>query len=166
MRAKEFLRENAVELYHGTLRTNVQSILANGLNPTVGEFTKSIYASKAKPLVFAADIKGSRAVYCALQSQIGMKLGKFPPTAEEIAQHGALLVISRDVDKFRQHNAKRRQGSKEPTDYTSQRTVHIDNVITGKDLLQWIKTHNADWGEMSCPTDVQQDVNQAIKDQT
>lgn len=161
MRAKEFINENVTELYHGTLRTNVPSILANGLNPTVGEFTKSIYANKAKPLVFAADIKGSRAVYCALQSQIGMKLGKFPPSAEEIAQYGALLVISRDVNKFRQYNAKRRQGSKEPTDYTSQETIHIDKVITGKELLQWIKTHNADWGEMSCPTDIKQGVSEA-----
>jgi pyrimidine deaminase RibD-like protein len=147
------LKEDVKELYHGTLATNVDSILANGLNPTVGEFTKSIYANKAKPLVFAADINGSRAVYCALASQIGRKFNKFPPSAADIARHGAILVISRDVGKFKQHNSTRRQGSKEPSDYTSQETIHIDNVLTGKDLLQWIKTHNADWDEMICPID-------------
>lgn len=148
----------AKELFHGTLATNVDSILSNGLNPTVGEFTKSIYSTKAKPLIFAADTKGSRAVYCALQSQIGIKLNKFPLSAEEIAKHGAILVISKDVGKFKQYVSKRRQGSKEPTDYTSRETVHIDNVITGNELLRWIKTHNADWDEMSCSIDNQQDM--------
>jgi len=167
MRAKEFtkgvaeslLNENVTELYHGTLAKNVPSILANGLNPTVGEFTRSIYANKAKPLVFAADASGSRGVYCSLVGQMHAKLGitAYPPSAEDVAKHCAILVISKDVGKFRQYNSTRRSGSKEPTDYTSQETIHIDRVITGKELLQWIKTHNADRGEM-CPIDNQQGV--------
>ena len=157
MAFKDFFYENIVnnnsnslKLYHGTLIDNIESITAKGLTPSVGEFTKSLYNKEAMPLVFANDLSGARSVYCALSSQIQRKIGKknHIPSAEEMAQHGALLVITKNANKFEKHASDQNKGSIEPNNYTSQQTVSIDDVLKGEDLLKWIKDHNADWGEL------------------
>lgn len=146
----ETKEETIDKLYHATLVDNIPSILSNGLTPTVGEWTKSLYRNKAEPLVFAADLRGSRNVYCALDSQIRRKLNKKELSAEDIAKYGAIVVISKNVNRFKQHISNKNQGSIEPGNYFSPEIIKIDEVITGQNLLQWLKTHNADWGEIKC----------------
>jgi hypothetical protein len=142
--------DNSLRLYHGTLIDNVPSILAQGLTPTVGKFTQELYKKEAIPAVFASDSKGARAVYCALSSQIQRKLnkGNYIPSSADISKHGALLVIHTNAGKFNKHISNQNMGSIEPGNYTSTETITIDNVLKGNDLLQWIKDHNADEGEL------------------
>lgn len=143
--AVEKSQNNPQQLYHATLIDNVPSILHAGLTPRVGKIAGGIYKDRAKPLVFATDLQGARRCYCALMSQINMKIGHMP-NAEEVAQHGALLIISKDVDKFHQYSAgaKRRKGSIEPGDHYSEEPIRVDQVIKGNDLVKWIKQHQFD----------------------
>jgi pyrimidine deaminase RibD-like protein len=136
-------------LYHGTLTKNVPSIMKSGLLPRVGQFTKGIHGDKAMPKVFATTEQGARAVYCALASQIYHAIGHMP-SAAEMAKLGAVLVIHKDAGKFSQYDpsAKDVQGSLEPGDYYSDDAIAVDEVVTGQALLDWIKRHDADLGEL------------------
>jgi len=141
--------ERSPTLYHGTLTKNVPSIMKSGLLPRVGQFTKNIHGDKATPKVFATTEQGARAVYCALASQIFHAIDHMP-SAAEMAKMGALLVIHRDAGKFSQYDpsAKDVQGSLEPGDYHSDDAIAVDEVLTGQALLDWIKRHDADRGEL------------------
>lgn len=135
------------ELYHATLRKNVQNIRSQGLKPNVGKFTREIYGSKAKPLIFAASRKDTRAAYCSLISNIASIVGHYP-SAKDLAKHGAILIINKDAHKFKQYKSNRRRGSLESNDFYSTEPVNIDRALTGDEVIKWIKDTNADWGEL------------------
>jgi len=60
-------------LYHGTLGRNLPSVVAGGLVPGVGEFTKKVYGENAQgvlPAVFMADEEGLERVVHALVAAV------------------------------------------------------------------------------------------------
>lgn len=101
MRAFEFLTESAPRtLYHGTLKTNLPSIMQGGLEPRIGHFTKHFYDDDPdlEELVFASskkDInKGLNAIIHLLKQQ------NIPSTPENIIKYGAMVVIKDEYNEF------------------------------------------------------------------
>lgn len=158
MVGKQPLEENiqpTLTLYHGTAIWNLTGILDHGLNPTVGEFTKSAYGVDdeeadeygMQDLVFAADKKGINSCYSAILGSISAKMGREHRKIDDVVRYGALLMIKGHAEDFT-HRAKDDDNDfgdhpyqVEPGDYYTDRRIQIAGVLTGKKLVRFLSRH-------------------------
>jgi hypothetical protein len=150
-------------LYHGTSIEALKNIHVTGLEPRIGEMTRSAYdivdeidpnddgdtysisADDVPELVFAADRKGLGRCYSAMLVAIEQAYGIKDYSAETIAKYGALLFIHRQGDSFeyrpREHEEDHYQDhphTVETGDYYTESRIMIDAVLTGRKLVQFL----------------------------
>ncbi|MFW6015799.1 MAG: hypothetical protein ACOCRK_05130 [bacterium] len=147
---KKVLRESiAKTLYHGTLKKNVPSIMKYGIEPKVGEFTRSAYIEyehegiELPELVFAADKKGLMKTISAIFG--AMEESGIPITKENFYKHAAIVVFKEGEDYF-EYNPRDELDSPyitvEPEDYYREYGLTPDYVLTGKKLLRFLRKQN------------------------
>lgn len=146
MRYAEILVESTGRtLYHGTLRKNVPRILAQGLWPSVGAFTRQFYDDDddLRDLVFAADKPGLARCINAIMGWL--RQDSIAPYLENILRYGALLIMKQAGDHFTHRPEDHRRdyvdhpSQVEPEDYYTDESVRIDGVLTGKKLLTFLQ---------------------------
>ena len=132
-------------LYHATLRKNVPSILAHGLWPSIGEFTKQAYFEDDdedfSELVFAADKQGFHRCLSAIYGWLRQE--NISPTFENIIRYGAIVILYEGGDYFKHKSEDDIRDENdplqvEPGDYYTDRTVRVSSVLTGKKLASFI----------------------------
>lgn len=143
-------------LYHGTLRRYLPSILQNGLEPRVGEFTRNAYDEveaagiELPELVFAADKNGLRRCVSAIMGQmrqLGLRMD------EETFYRNAVLLVIREGGSYMDHRSRDDANevddwgdtypdTVEPGDYYSDDVVAVDYVLTGNKLKAFLARHN------------------------
>ena len=154
MRYTEILFESERTLYHGTLVANVPSIMRDGLEPGVGQFTNSFYGDEDEEeldhLVFAADKKGLRACVSAILGYLRIK--NIPFTEENFYRYGALVVIRGENDSFEQRPRDHENdyvdhpGQVEPGDYYSRDAILPSHVLVRDKLRSFIRRNSIDLG--------------------
>lgn len=147
MRYQEILIESTGRtLYHGTLRRFVPSILAVGLWPTLGEFTRNAYAESEEAgidldeLVFAADKNGLRSCISAILG--AMEQAGIEDTVDNFFQYGAILVIREGGDRMEHREDDEDEDhpeTVEPGNYYSHYTVQVDYALTGRRLRTFLR---------------------------
>lgn len=152
MRAYEFLFENAPRtLYHGTLKSNLPSIIQGGLEPRVGAFTSHFYdpdEDDLSELVFASskkDIqKGINAIIHLLKSQ------GIPSTPENIIEYGAMVVIKDEYNEF-EHRPRDDMNDwgehpyqVEPGDFYARENVGHSYILQDKKLKDLLRREGFD----------------------
>jgi hypothetical protein len=127
-------------LYHGTLRKFLPSILARGLWPSVGAFTKQMYDEEdhIPELVFAGDKKGMIRCFSAVASWVAIEYGG-TYTVEKIKQYGALCVLKQAGDKFEYRDPDNDYEDApvqvERGDYYREDSISVSHVLTGNRML-------------------------------
>lgn len=151
MRAYEFLTESRPRtLYHGTLKSNLPSIMKGGLEPSVGEFTWNYYDNDPdlEDLVFASskkDInKGLNSITYYLRS------AGIDPTPENIIKHGAMVVVKDEYNEF-EHRPHDDMNSwddypiqAEPGDFYARDPVQVTYVLTDRKLKDLLRREGFD----------------------
>lgn len=101
MKSFEFLNENSPRtLFHGTLKSNLPSIMDNGLEPRVGNFTKHFYDDDPdlEEIVVMSSRsqinKGLNSIMYYLKQQ-GIK-----PTPENVIRYGVMVVVKDERKEF------------------------------------------------------------------
>lgn len=101
MKIKEIIKENSPRtLYHGTLKSNLPSIIANGLEPRLGNFTKHFYDDDPdlEELVLMSSRsqiqKGLNSIVHYLRKQ------GIDPTPKNIIRYGAMIVVKDQENQF------------------------------------------------------------------
>lgn len=135
-------------LYHGTLRKFLPSILATGLWPALGDFTRQAYAESEEAgidldeLVFAADKEGLRSCVSAIigaLEQAGIK-----DTVDNFFRYGAIVVIREGGDRMEHREDDNDEGhpqTVEPGNYYSHYRVQVDYALTGWRLRSFLRRH-------------------------
>lgn len=152
MRAFEFLTESRPRtLYHGTLKSNLPSIMQNGLEPRIGAFTSHFYdpnEDDLQELVFASsrrDIqKGINAIIHLLKDE------GIPSTPENVIKYGVMLVIKDEYNEF-EHRASddanywgEYPSQVEPGDFFAREPVNITHVLQNKKLKDLLRREGFD----------------------
>lgn len=156
-------------LYHGTSNEHLDSIKKYGLSGELGDFVKDAYGieldeeeweDRLEGITFAADRSNIGAAVGAMRYHVGKKLNKnlSEVDEEDLRQHG-MLVIIRDVDESRKikypedveegewyHRPKDDQDyygaypmSVEPGDWFVRGGSHVDDILTGNKLIQFLR---------------------------
>jgi hypothetical protein len=152
MRANEFLTESRPRtLYHGTLKSNLPSIMQKGLEPRVGDFTNHFYdqeEDELEELVFAA---GKKDMQKALNAIIYLlKQQGIPSTPSNIIKYGAVVVIKDEYNEFehRPKNDHNQWGEHptqvEPGDFYSRDTVSAKYVLQNNQLKNLLRRQGFD----------------------
>lgn len=145
------LLESERTLYHGTLVEYLPEIMAIGLQPRIGDFTRRAYdvyddyGDVALPkLVFAADKASLRKCLSAIIGQMWVK--NYPITDESFFRHAAIVVIRGNSDFDRREedddywDADRRE-TVEPGDFFTDRSVYPDYALTGARLRAFLRRY-------------------------
>lgn len=152
MRAFEFLFESAPRtLYHGTLKSNLPSIMKGGLEPRIGAFTSHFYdpdEDDLAELVFASskkDIqKGMNAIVHLLKSQ-GIE-----STPENVIKYGAMVVIKDEYNEFEHRPADDMNDwgdhpyQVEPGDFYSRENVGHSYILQDRKLKDLLRREGFD----------------------
>jgi hypothetical protein len=144
-----------IELYHGTLATNVQQIETVGLLPRKGSWAAKFYP-QASELVYAVaeNRKGRLIVIIAGQmAKSGLikwsteyRFGDFN---NDLVRHAAVVVVGQAT--FRHYPGAFESGhppGAEPGDWYSHEPItkeHIRRIIVGEELLEWIRPNEMDF---------------------
>jgi hypothetical protein len=133
-------------LYHGTLKTNLPSIMTYGVEPKTGKFTKTAYDEyidsgiELPELVFAADKSGLQKT---ISSIIGaMRTSGIRVDAKSFIDNAALVVFKRGEDYFKyrpEDDLDNEYLTVEPGDYYREYNWFPDYVLTGKKLLRFLR---------------------------
>lgn len=156
MHYRELLRENTSRtLYHGTLRRLVPAIMAIGLVPDIGEFTRHAYAEyetagiDLPPLVFAADRTGLGSCVSAILGAIG-QAGIATRDGAALIRYGAIVVLKHAAEEFA-HRPEfdenywgEHPDTVEPGDYYREYGITPDFAITGKRLRGFLRRNSID----------------------
>lgn len=151
MRAFEFLCESAPRtLYHGTLKSNVPSIMQGGLEPRVGAFTSHFYDEDPdlEELVFASskkDVqKGLNAIIHLLKQQ------GIPSTPENVIKYGAMVVVKDEYNQF-DHRPRDDMGDwgeyprqVEPGDFYAREPVEVTYILQDRKLKDLLRREGFD----------------------
>ena len=150
-----------MELYHGTLKVNIPSILQTGLEPRAGGLTKA-YHNQATPIIYASDGGNVRAIVNAITFH--MRLAGVPRLKgkkwgeADISKYGAVVVV--DGASF-SHRPFFEPGKEPPTglyggtitkdedypsgveqeDYWSTESVRCLRAMEGVEMLRWLRAH-------------------------
>lgn len=135
-------------LYHGSTIDKESSILATGLEPSVGEFIRDAYGNDVdvddlSELVFAADYNHLHSVLTAIVFHIAKKLHKDfrKVTIQELKQYGLVVVL--DKKYFRQRPDDEDDGNypitAEPGDYYSHIGITPIKTVKGEELLRFFQ---------------------------
>lgn len=156
MRAYEFIIEGVMmenaprTLYHGTLKTNLPSIMQGGLEPRVGAFTKHFYDDDIdlEELVFASskkDInKGLNAIIHLLKQQ------GIPSTPENIIKYGAMVVVKDEYSEFEHRPIDDMNAwgdhpyQAEPGDFYAREPVAATYILQNKKLRDLLRREGFD----------------------
>jgi len=140
-----------MNLYHGTLVGNKQSIIKHGLNPEVGNYVETVHRLKSGEkfnTIFAADDRHIGHCEYAMRFHIGRLLG-VPwclVTSDQIRSHG-LLVVVESTDDWKTVSFNDFYGGVVvpphgvgPNDwwYVGQEPVHPVEYLEGKDVIRKI----------------------------
>ena len=138
-------------LYHGTLKSNLPSIMQGGLEPRIGAFTSHFYdpdEADLSELVFASarkDIqKGMSAIVHLLKSQ------GIPATPENVIKYGAMVVIKDKHNDF-EHRPKDDMNywgeyptQVEPGDFYSKDNVSHTYILQDRKLRDLLRREGFD----------------------
>ena len=154
MRAYEFLCESAPRtVYHGTLKSNLPSIMKWGLEPRAGAFTSHFYdpsEDDVEDLVFAAsrkDInKGINSIIYYLKQQ------GIVPTPDNIIKYGAMIVLKdnfgefthRDHDPDKDEFAYDHPRTVEPGDFYAREPVGVTYILQNRKLKDLLRREGFD----------------------
>ncbi len=145
MKSSELLLENTPRtLYHGTLRKFVPSIMAIGLMPSLGEFTKWAYQEYEEAdiylpeLVFAADKEDLS--HCVSAILGAMEQEKIEDTIENFFRYGAIVVLKHASEDFSHHDYDEEHPvTVEPGDYYREFGIKPDFAIMGNRLRNFLR---------------------------
>ena len=154
MRAYEFLCESAPRtVYHGTLKSNLPSIMQGGLEPRIGAFTSHWYdpdEDDVEDLVFASSRKD---IQKGLNSIIHyLKQQGINPTPDNIIKYGAMVVVKdergkfmyRDPDPDKDEFAYDHPYTVEPGDFYSREYVKPTHILQDKKLKDLLRREGFD----------------------
>lgn len=144
IRPDDYFVDRAEVLYHGTTLKRAEQILHQDIQPTLGEFIRSVYPrANVKPVVLATDTNFKRNILGAIRFHLAMELYASPDAIYEVTipdfiQHGAVVEIRTDRSKFRQSTAMHKpQRGIETFDYYSFEPVKVDRIISGNELVSF-----------------------------
>ena len=160
--------DSNIYLYHGTTKSNRESINNEGLVPSVGEFLNwacsgacENYEDLLEPLVFLAKKENLKSSLNAIQYQISRELNKdfHDVSFKEIIQNGLLMLVEIDPENmFRMLEDDGREvdledmftGTEvsigvESPDIYSRNEVFPTYFIEGKDLGKFILENAKEW---------------------
>jgi hypothetical protein len=140
-------------LYHGTLRRNVPSIRATGLQPQRGSWAARFHRNAAD-LVYAVDDQHPASALLAIVGQM-TKAGlaqwsenySFDDFKNHLIEHGAVLVVK--ATTFRHHpwtfeTSGHPIGAEQGNWYSSE-PVSIESEMIGKDMLALLKPNEQEF---------------------
>lgn len=139
-------------LYHGTLMKFVPTIMKFGILPTVGEFTKKVYAEYMKagidlsPVVFAAD---KTSLGKCISAIIGyMEQHKMPVNADNFYKNSAFVVIKHGEQFMKQKSDDWKDihhpAQVEPGDWYSHDQIKPTTYLTGDKLRNFLRRNGVD----------------------
>lgn len=146
----DFLNEKT--LYHGSTTYNLDSIVRNGLLPTIGDFVKTMYAGSVdgdindylEEILYATDKRNLDKAKTAIIQQMAIKLNKNHReiTNKDFENFGLLAVIKNGDDFFESESEKIKSYidlpiGVESDDYYTRNEIQPDYILTGKKLVKF-----------------------------
>jgi hypothetical protein len=134
-------------LYHGTLRRNVPSIRATGLQPRRGAWAEHFHPNAAD-LVYAVDDQHPASALLAIVGQMTKaRLAHwtenytFDAFNKDLIEHGAVVVVK--PISFRHHpwtfNTSGHPQGVEQGNWYSSEPVNIESELIGRDMLNLLR---------------------------
>lgn len=158
-------------LYHGTLKSNLPSIMKYGVEPRTGKFTKVSYDEyidsgiELPELVFAADKTGLQKTISAIMG--AMRLDNIDITMESFLENAALIVFKKGEEYFQyrtEDSLDNEYPTVEPGDYYREYNWVPDYVLTGKKLLRFLRNNGIILSRGNTIIDIKGQKNKEIKD--
>jgi len=151
-------------LYHGTVIDNKESIEKYGFSGELGDFVKDSYGMEfdddtLEGVTFAAQKDDMGKAEGAIRYHIGKKIGKSigEVTIEDIRRWGMLAVLKEIEEDDDYGDGWRRRPENwevegyydeyppavEPGDWFTENNVHVDHILTGQKLVDFLRRHGA-----------------------